>query len=80
MTKFLVTHELAAGADVHEIVKDLEDVLDGKERVPVIVALLSLALFYQNPDLTEDELIEGVRLASRYTATLATGTRDSVVN
>lgn len=80
MSKFVLTHELVTGAEIHELVKELEDLLDGKDRKTVLVALLSLALFYQNPDLTEDELIEGVRLTSRYTATVATGVGDGVVN
>ena len=80
MTKFIVTHEQVTGSDIREIVRELEELTDGKPRTPTIVALLSLALFYQNPDMTEDELIDAVRLVSRYTATVATGVGDGRVN
>lgn len=80
MSKFVVTNEQVSGADIFEIVKELEEVTEGKPRTPTIVALLSLALFYQNPNMTEDELIEAVRLTSRYAATVATGVGDGTVN
>lgn len=80
MSKFILTHEIVTGAEIHELVKEVEDLLEGKDRKTVIVALLSLVLFYQNPDMSEDELIESVKLTSRYTATVATGVGDGVVN
>ena len=80
MSKFIVSSQQVSGSEIHDIVKELEEITEGKPRTPVIVALLSLALFYQNPDMTEDELIDAVRLVSRYTATVATGIGDGRVN
>lgn len=80
MNKFIVSTQQVTGAEIQEIVEELEEVTYGKPRTATIVALLRLALFYQNPDMSEDELIEAVRLTSRYAATVVTGVGDGKVN
>lgn len=73
MSKFIIASQQATGAEIHEITERIGEVLEGVPRAHAIIALLSLATFYQNPELSADELIEAVRQVSRYMAMVVTG-------
>mgnify|MGYP001591179175 FL=1 len=82
MSNYLVTTQQATGAEIRELVEELEEVIKrlDKPQSQVIAALLSLAIFYQNPEVTETELIDMVRLVSRYMAMVVVRTGDETAH
>lgn len=56
----------ASGAQIAEIVSDLELVLEDVERAPALISLLSLALIIMHPSIGPEELQAGVRDVSKF--------------
>lgn len=56
----------ATGEEIDAVISKIEPHLDGVPRVHVLIACISLALLVQYPDLTPDELQQGVRGVSQY--------------
>lgn len=51
---------------VAQLVAELELVLEGSERAPALISLLSLALIIMHPSITPEELQTGVRDTSKF--------------
>ncbi len=66
MNQAIVTETEMDGADVAAVCKILEDVLVGCPEPHAYAAMISLILFNQNPNLTEEQLGRGVQEISRY--------------
>lgn len=62
----LVSEARATGEEVYQLVCQIEPILIGVDRAKAIMACLSIALILQNPDLTPQEIQEGVRGASQW--------------
>lgn len=77
----IVEETTATGEEINAIIARLEPALWNQRRSHVIIAMLSLALSLQNPELTAEELQEGVRGVSQWIALFLTGkdTEDSKV-
>lgn len=61
------------GEEISPIVGQLEGILMNVKRGPAIVALLSMSIILQNPEISEDELHNAVRDTSRYICLLLEG-------
>lgn len=69
----IVAEAVVSGEDIHPIILRLEDALDGTPKVHALIALTSAIILFQRPDITPDELYEGVREVSRFTSLWLTG-------
>lgn len=61
-----ISEQVATGDEVAGVVSMLEDALIGTPRGLCIIALISMSLVLQNPDITPDDLQIGVKEVSRY--------------
>ena len=62
----LVSEAFASGYEIGPIVEKIEVVLKDVPRVHALIALTSIILLIQQPDLSEDQIYEGVKDVSRY--------------
>lgn len=56
----------ADGNDIAAIVESLQPVLTGLPRANALIACLSVVLTIMNPDITADELSDGITETSRF--------------
>lgn len=63
----IISHTKAEGSDVAMLVEMLQEVLDGVPDGHQLIALLATALVLQKPDLTEEQVRDGVKDVSQYT-------------
>lgn len=69
-----IVEATATGEEVNMVVLALEDVLVGAPRGVGIIALLSLTLMLMNPDITPEQLQQGVRDTSQFICLILEGT------
>lgn len=62
----IISETTATGSEIEMIIERLEYALEGVKRGHGLIALLSLALVIQKPDISQDLLQDGVRDVSRY--------------
>jgi hypothetical protein len=56
----------ATGSEIGPIIERVESVLHDVPRVHAMIALTSIVLLLQHPDITTDQIYEGVRDVSRF--------------
>lgn len=69
----LVSEAYATGEQISPIVERIEAALVDVPRVHALIALCSIILLLQHPDLDERQLYEGVKDISRFTCTWLAG-------
>jgi hypothetical protein len=57
--------------DVHRIIYKIEQAVDDEDDDDIMVACLSMALFYQFPHISISQLVEGVRGVSEWMVAFA---------
>ena len=62
----LVSEAFATGSDIAPIVERIEDALGDVPRTHALIALTSIILLLQHPDLNENQIYEGVKDVSRF--------------
>lgn len=79
-----IVETTATGEEINVLVTAIEDTIMGAPRGHGIIALLSLTLMLMNPDITPDELQQGVRDTSQFICMLvedaATGVEQVTLN
>lgn len=70
----MITETFASGEDIGLIVKDLEAALEGKNGGHAIIAMLSLVIVMQKPDIEPEDLATVVRDTSRFVCMSLEGT------
>lgn len=66
ISKTFVGEVQASGEEIHEIHKAMEPVLINVSTANVVIACLSLVLQIQKPDITPEQLVNGVRETSQF--------------
>ena len=61
-----IVETTADGAQIAELVLQLEGVLGDVERGPALISLLSLVLIIMHPDITAEQLADSVKDVSKY--------------
>ena len=56
----------ATGHEIEAVIRSMEPALEGKDANHVMMACLALALYIQEPDLTPEQVAEGVEGASQW--------------
>lgn len=74
MNNAIVTESEASGEDISRVCEIIEDVLEGCPTPHALMAMLTLILFTQNPNLTQDELARGVKEVSQFICLWMAGT------
>lgn len=69
-----IVETTASGDEIKAIVELLEPALIGTQRTHGIMACISMSLILMEPDLTPDQLQEGVRKVSEYICLFLEGT------
>lgn len=64
----------ATGSEIQAIVLAIEKATRNKNQDHVYMGCLTLALLLQNPNLTMDEMLDGVKAISEYVAMYLSGT------
>lgn len=70
----MVTETFASGEEVGMVVRDLEAALEGKNGGHAIIAMLSLVVVMQKPDIQPEDLAVVVRDTSRFICMSLEGT------
>ena len=73
----LIQEIYATGMDVHNIVEKIEPVLAGLPRGHVLIALMTMAIIIQHPEITPEQLQEGVKGLSQWMALFLSTTDES---
>lgn len=73
----LVQEAFATGAEISPIVERVEAALGDVPRAHALIALCSIILLIQHPNLTEEQLYEGVRDVSRFICMWLAGSDDA---
>ncbi len=73
MTHNMIESDSATGEEVYEVVAKIEPNLVGVSRKLAIIACIAIAVTAMNPDMTEDEVQEGVKGCSEWIALYASG-------
>lgn len=76
-TPTLVNEAFATGEQIMPVVAKLEEALADTSRTEALIALLSVVLLIQHPDITADQMYEGVKQVSRFTCMWLAGTEGS---
>jgi hypothetical protein len=66
MTETTIVEARASGEEIEFLVNEIENVLAGKPRHHVLMALISMSLIAMNPMITAEALATGVRDVSRF--------------
>lgn len=61
-----ITYTTASGSDIERIMDKIEDALEGEATSHIMISCLALALIYQYPNISVEQLEEGVRGASEW--------------
>lgn len=69
----LMQEASASSQTIFEIVSKIESVLLGEKRSDVVIACLSIALTLQEPDITAQQLHDGVSGASKWMCLFLSG-------
>lgn len=72
-----VAEAFASGSDIAPIVAKIEAVIGDVPRTHALIALTSIMLLMQYPELTNDQLYEGVKDISRFTCLWLAGAEGS---
>lgn len=64
-----LVEETATGEEIHAVMKNLEMALKGVPRGHAVIACLAMVLSIMNPNLTEQQMKDGVYGASEWLAT-----------
>jgi hypothetical protein len=73
----LVAEAFATGSEIGPIVAKLEEALADVSRTHALIALISVVLLLQHPDISAEEMYEGVKNVSRYTCLWLAGGENS---
>jgi len=75
-----ITKKHASGVDISRIIHKMEPAIENEERHLVLIACLSIACLVMDPDLTPEQLTDGVAGASEWMSLyLANRNEDGVV-
>lgn len=66
MDNIPVSEAYASGSEIAPIVERVEAALQDVPRTHALIALTSIILLLQHPDITQDQIYEGVRDVSRF--------------
>lgn len=75
-----ISEAFASGEDIQPIVERLEAALDNTPREHALIALTSLVLILQYPDITNDQLYDGVKDVSKYVCFWLSGAEAGDIN
>lgn len=73
----LVQEAYATGSEIAPIVERVEQILVDVPRTHALIALTSIILLIQSPDLDEHQIYEGVKDISRYVCLWLAGTEQA---
>ena len=73
MSNHMILESRATGDEISPIIDKIELALDGVKRGHAIIASLSIALILMNPEISAEQLADGVRDVSRYICLLLEG-------
>lgn len=69
-SKYIISQQRAIGSEIREIAEELEPLLRNKKRASAVIALLSMAILLQEPELSIDQLQDIISDVSRRIAFL----------
>lgn len=73
----LVSEAFATGDEVAPIIARLEEALGDTSRTQALIALICMMLLVQHPNISAEEMYEGVRDVSRFTCLWLSGMKGS---